>query len=86
MESFFKFAKKKASGKRIRFTSGDYDLDLSYVTPKIIATSFPVGPSEVIKGLYRNSAVELYNLMIIHHKSNLHFVNVSHNFHSKEVK
>ena len=35
--------RKMVSGQRNRFTDEDYNLDLTYITPRIIAMSFPAG-------------------------------------------
>ena len=43
--------RKLVSGNRRRFTEEDVNLDLSYITPQIIAMSYP---SSGIEGLYRN--------------------------------
>ena len=42
------------SGKKVRYKEGEFDLDLTYVTPRIIAMSFPA--SNTIQRLYRNSS------------------------------
>jgi phosphatidylinositol-3,4,5-trisphosphate 3-phosphatase/dual-specificity protein phosphatase PTEN len=44
--------RKLVSGKRRRFTDDNYSLDLSYITPNIIAMSYP---SQGFESLYRNS-------------------------------
>ena len=33
--------RKIVSGQRIRQTDGEFDLDLSYITPRVLAMSFP---------------------------------------------
>lgn len=35
------YLRKLVSGKRRRFQDGQYDLDITYITPRIIAMSFP---------------------------------------------
>ena len=44
--------RKLVSVKRHRFTADNYSLDLSYITPNIIAMSYP---SQGFESLYRNS-------------------------------
>ena len=39
------------SGKKNRFCEGGYNLDLTYVTSRIVAMAFP---AEGIEGMYRN--------------------------------
>lgn len=43
--------REKVSGKKQRFKHEGYNLDLSYVTKRIIAMSFP---GEGLAGFYRN--------------------------------
>lgn len=44
--------RKIVSGKRRRFESADYNLDITYITNRIIAMSFPASGFEQ---LYRNN-------------------------------
>ncbi|KAI8577754.1 hypothetical protein K450DRAFT_250667 [Umbelopsis ramanniana AG] len=52
------------SGNRKRLVVQDFDLDLSYITDRIIATSFP---SSGIEGLYRNTYPEVKRFLDKHH-------------------
>jgi phosphatidylinositol-3,4,5-trisphosphate 3-phosphatase/dual-specificity protein phosphatase PTEN len=47
----FNCVRKIVSKPRRRHVEGDYDLDLTYITSKIIATQYP---SDGIEGFYRN--------------------------------
>ena len=40
------------SGKRNRFQEGEYNLDITYITPRILAMSFP---AQGFESLYRNN-------------------------------
>lgn len=48
--------RKLVSGKRRRFIEDGYSLDLSYITPKIIAMSYP---SQGFESIYRNSITQV---------------------------
>ena len=52
--------RKIVSGKRNRFTDENYDLDVTYITPRILAMSFPASGFET---MYRNSIsdVSIFN-------------------------
>ena len=47
------YLKKIVSGKRNRFKDEQYDLDITYITTRVIAMSFPA--SGYIESTYRNS-------------------------------
>lgn len=51
-----KVARLLVSGKKRRFTEDSFDLDLTYVTPKLIAMGYP---SSGVEGQYRNSESEV---------------------------
>ncbi len=44
--------RKIVSGKRNRFRDDHYNLDVTYITPRIIAMSFPASGLEI---MYRNN-------------------------------
>ena len=48
----FEFIKKKVAGKRIRHYEGEYKLDLTYITPRIVAMSYPA--EKLLQKIYRN--------------------------------
>mmetsp|Transcript_17023 Transcript_17023/g.39853 ORF Transcript_17023/g.39853 Transcript_17023/m.39853 type:complete len:530 (+) Transcript_17023:330-1919(+) len=51
-----RMARRKVSKKKIRFTEEGFDLDLTHITPRIIAMGYPSTGSEA---LYRNPASEV---------------------------
>ena len=44
--------RKIVSGKRRRFNEGGYDLDITYITNRVLAMSFPASG---VEQMYRNS-------------------------------
>ena len=52
------------SKKKRRFQDGDYDLDLTYITPRVIAMGFPSTGRE---GLYRNPLAEVQRFFEARH-------------------
>ena len=44
------------AGKRHRFREGDFDLDLAYITPRLVAMAYP---GSGVEGMYRNSLTEV---------------------------
>lgn len=51
--------RKLVSGNRRRLIEGNYSLDLSYITPNIIAMSYP---SQGFESFYRNSIIQVHFL------------------------
>ena len=46
------YIRKLVSGKRRRFQDGQYDLDITYITSRIVAMSFPA--TGYLETTYRN--------------------------------
>ena len=61
------YLRKIVSGKRRRFKEGEYDLDMTYITTRVIAMSFP-GQSS-IELMYRNPATQvtiiIFNIKVV---------------------
>lgn len=64
----------KVSGKRKRFREDGYDLDISYITPRIIAMSFPASG---IEACYRNHIKKVSKFLDQKHKGNFRVYNLS---------
>ena len=54
------------SKKKKRFPEDGFDLDLSYITPRIIAMGFP---SSGVEGIYRNPLPEVQRFFTKRHAS-----------------
>jgi len=62
------------SGQKIRFKQEDFDLDLTYITPRIIAMSYPASGLESI---YRNPITEVSRFLKNKHNNNFLIINLS---------
>ena len=57
--------KRLVSKKKRRFENAHFDLDLSYITKRVIAMGFPTIGCE---SMIRNSATEMKNFFSMYHK------------------
>ena len=65
--------KRKVSKNKIRFQNKNYDLDMTYITGRIIAMGFPSTNCETI---YRNSLKDISNYFKIYHNNNVKIYNL----------
>ena len=68
------FLRKKVSGKKIRYQESGYNLDLSYITPRIIAMSLP---GEGVHKVYRNSIDSVSKFLNEKHEGKYRILNLS---------
>ena len=66
--------RQKVSRSRKRFVDEEYNLDLTYITPQIIATSYP---STGIEASYRNPAAEVSRFFNTKHAGKYWIFNVA---------
>jgi phosphatidylinositol-3,4,5-trisphosphate 3-phosphatase/dual-specificity protein phosphatase PTEN len=62
------------SGKKKRYVDRKYNLDLSYITPRLIAMAFPGSGFETV---YRNSIDQVSKFMKEKHQGNFKVINLS---------
>eukprot|EP00727_Mastigamoeba_balamuthi_P008534 m51a1_g4302 putative phosphatase tensin type domain-containing protein (618) ;mRNA; r:14814-17662 len=74
MEPVLKTVRKFVSRDRIRFQSDGYDLDLAYITDKILAMSFP---STGLTSVWRNHIDEVHRLLKTRHEGAFMIWNLS---------
>ncbi len=74
MSSLLRKIRSVVSGKRQRFVEGNYDLDLTYITDKLIAMGFP---AESFEGLYRNHIDEVASFLKQKHGPHFLIFNLS---------
>lgn len=68
------FLRKIISGNKKRYIDDDFNLDLSYITPRIIAMAIP---GEGIKKLYRNSISDIQKFLKKRHSNHYLMINIS---------
>ena len=75
------YVRTLVSGKKLRFQDRKYNLDLSYITPRLIAMAFPGSGLEKI---IRNSIDEVSLFLNERHGSNYLVINLSGKKYDKE--
>lgn len=66
--------RKLVSGKRNRLVNEEFNLDITYITDRIIAMSFPASGLEA---MYRNSKSEIIKYLDKYHKDHFKIYNMS---------
>eukprot|EP00768_Dysnectes_brevis_P007150 gnl/Dysnectes_brevis/592_a654_806.p1 GENE.gnl/Dysnectes_brevis/592_a654_806~~gnl/Dysnectes_brevis/592_a654_806.p1 ORF type:complete len:1101 (+),score=174.07 gnl/Dysnectes_brevis/592_a654_806:24-3326(+) len=66
--------RRKVSGKRIRYQDSDYNLDLTYITERIIAMSLP---AEGFTSLFRNRVTDVASLLLEKHGEHFKVFNLA---------
>eukprot|EP00301_Raphidiophrys_heterophryoidea_P002443 c11141_g1_i2.p1 GENE.c11141_g1_i2~~c11141_g1_i2.p1 ORF type:complete len:545 (+),score=144.44 c11141_g1_i2:88-1722(+) len=67
------FVRKKVSQKKYRFTKDGFDLDLCYITKRIIAMGFP---SQGMEGMYRNPLEQVQRFFKTYHNGHYRLYNL----------
>lgn len=68
------FFRQKVSGDKKRHQESNYNLDLSYITPRLIAMAFPATGIETV---YRNDIKEVSQFIKEKHHNNFLVMNLS---------
>ena len=68
------YVRRKVSGKKIRYSENGYDLDLSYITPRVVAMSIP---GEGVHKVYRNSIDSVAQFLNEKHEGKYRILNLS---------
>ena len=67
--------RKIVSGPRIRYQDGDFDLDLTAITPRIYAMSFPA--ADFFQKMYRNNIQDVASFIEKNHGDKFWIYNLS---------
>ncbi|XP_063676189.1 tensin-1-like isoform X3 [Bolinopsis microptera] len=70
----FDLLRRKVGENKMRYVDEKYDLDLSYITPRIIAMSYP---AQGLEAAYRNKLKDVAELLESKHKDKYLIINVS---------
>ena len=73
MAALARVARGLVSKKKRRYQQDGFDLDLSYITPRVIAMGFP---SEGTEGVYRNPRSEIIRFFDKYHKNRFRVYNL----------
>lgn len=74
MQSIVKAVRSRVSADKNRYLNGDFDLDLTYITDRIIAMSFP---ADGVESTYRNSIHEVSKMLKTKHRGHFLIFNLS---------
>lgn len=69
------FLRELVSQDKIRYIDNDFNLDLTYITPRLIAMAYP---AEGIEAMIRNKITDVSKFFKKHHDKNYLIINASH--------
>ena len=75
MKKFNNFIRTQVSGKRNRLNQDGYNLDITPITPRMLAMSFPA--SKGMQKLYRNDIMDVAKYLKDKHGNNYFIYNMS---------
>jgi phosphatidylinositol-3,4,5-trisphosphate 3-phosphatase/dual-specificity protein phosphatase PTEN len=73
--------RKQVSGKRNRLKEGEYNLDITYITDRILAMSYPATGFE---SMYRNSISDVARFLEERHSEHYRVYNLSNRVYNPE--
>eukprot|EP01132_Coremiostelium_polycephalum_P001953 gene1953-2389_t len=82
-DSAFQYFRTMVSGKKKRFIQDGFNLDLTYITERIIAMGYP---ADTIHKLFRNDIDHVYNFFETYHPGHWLILNVAQEISYKSTK
>jgi phosphatidylinositol-3,4,5-trisphosphate 3-phosphatase and dual-specificity protein phosphatase PTEN len=74
MDNVFRSLRQKVSADKNRYKQGDLDLDLTYITPRIIAMAYP---AEGVESTFRNNIEHVARMLRTNHPNRYKLYNLS---------
>jgi len=74
MDNVFRSLRQKVSADKNRYKQGDFDLDLTYITPRIVAMAYP---AEGVESTFRNNIEHVARMLRTNHPDRFMLYNLS---------